>query len=509
MKLLTVSILMASLFVISCSKGDPSESAPTPTPPPTPVLSSDKTIAGFSFLKKDNPTLEADIISTLSAQKITLEIPANVTERNLTATFTIPAKAKVRIGTTEQVSGVTKNDFTNSVIYEIEAEDKSKATYTIEVKSLGNKPSATANSTTSYEYRSHTKTWIDYSTSLPSSLQFYPGGYLARAIYDFDKDGDEDIIAGNLNFDNNGTLLNSPRPFNYLDNQGGTYVDVSTSKLQGTPGLVHPRKAIVGDFDKNGWMDVVMAGHGFDLPPFPGEKAILLKNQNGVFTATDILPIGFYHSVSSGDIDNDGDIDLFFTDTKNCKFFINNGSGTFTYDNTVFPSDISNTNYYTSEIYDLNADGYLDVIISGHEHENAVSTVLWGNYTGKFSKARSTNLPRINGWGIAIDINILDINKDGKHDIILNRQGDGTAGQQLYHGLTIQLLMQQPNSGFLDQTSTLITGNVQLTHPQLSWFWIDWLRILDVDNDGDKDLITDNKYYNLQWRNNNGSFTKF
>lgn len=129
--------------------------------------------------------------------------------------------------------------------------------------------------------------------------------------------------------------------------------------------------------------------------PFPGEKAILLKNQNGVFTSTDILPIGFYHSVSSGDIDNDGDVDLFFTDTKNFKFFINNGLGSFTVDNTIFPSDIANTNYYTSEIYDLNADGYLDVIISGHEHENAASTVLWGNYTGKFSKTRSTVLPKI------------------------------------------------------------------------------------------------------------------
>lgn len=503
-------LCLAALLLTACSKNDETATTPTTTPP-APVLSSEKAITAFSFLKKDNPALDTDLAATISSQKITVDIPAHISERNLVPTFTLSNKAKARIGSTEQVSGQTKNNYTQSLSYEVEAEDKTKATYTVEVKAVGHAPLATVNNTTSYSYRTAATTWIDYGTALPSSLKFYPGGYLARAIYDFDKDGDEDIITGNLNYDEaSGTLVNAPRPVHYLNNTGGTYTDVTASKFSGSvPGLVHPRKAILGDFDKNGWMDVVMAGHGYDQPPFPGEKSILLLNHNGIFTSREILPIGFYHSVSSGDIDNDGDIDLFFSDTKSSRFFINDGNANFTLDNTVFPAELYNLNFFTSELFDLNADGYLDVVVTGHEHENAASTVLWGNYTGKYTKARSTTLPRVQGWGIAIDINILDVNGDGRHDIILNRQGDGTGAQTVFHGLYVQVLVQDAARGFTDQTTTIISNHIQTTHPGLTWFWIDWLRLLDADGDGDKDIVTDNKFYNLQWRNNNGSFARF
>jgi hypothetical protein len=367
------------------------------------------------------------------------------------------------------------------------------------------------NNTTSYALRTQMKSWINYLSVVPQSLRYWPTSYLARAFYDFDKDGDEDLIMGNLSYDFvNNTIVNTPHPVNYLENRSGSYADVTNGKFSGgVPGLVHPRKAILGDFDKNGWMDVIMSGQGFDAPPFPGEKSILLKNTNGTFTSSDILPTGFYHSTCSGDIDNDGDVDLFFTDTKGCIFFLNNGSGIFTPDKTIFPSDITTPTFFTSEIFDLNADGYLDLIITGHEHEGAPSTVLWGNHTGKFAKSRSTTLANISGWGVAIDINIMDINKDGKQDIILNRQGDGTGSLKTYHGCRLQILIQEAGNTFADKSSTLINGNPQTTNPQLSWFWVDWFRLLDTDGDGDQDLVTDDRFFNLQWRNDNGTFVKY
>jgi hypothetical protein len=484
----------------------------TTTPPPPPVLvSSEKKITSFAFLKKDNPALEFDAVGEITGTAITVELIATVTTRNLIATFFASEKASVSLAAVKQVSGVTSVNYASKVTFEVEAEDKSKTNYTVEIKSVGNAPLSTVNNTTSYALETLTKTWIHYGNTIPQSVGYWPTAFLARTFFDFDKDGDEDLLMGTLNYDKvNNALVDAPFPVNYLENRAGKYVDVSSSAFMGSvPGLVHPRKAILGDFDKNGWMDVVISGQGYDAPPFPGEKSVFLKNSNGKFTNTFFQEIGFHHSVCSGDIDNDGDLDLFFTDPKRSRFYTNNGSGVFTFDNTILASDITYVNFFTSELYDLNADGYLDLIATGHEHEGAVSTVFWGSYTGKFSREKSTALPKVNGWGVAIDINILDVNKDGKQDIILNRQGDGTGTQRRYYGCYIQILMQEAGNKFVDKTATLINGNPQLSHPGIEWFWVDWIRPFDTDGDGDYDLVADDRFNNLQWRNDNGVFVKY
>lgn len=40
---------------------------------------------------------------------------------------------------------------------------------------------------------------------------------------------------------------------------------------------------------------------------------------------------GFYHGACSGDIDNDGDLDIFALGGNNSYFLINDGKGNFTY----------------------------------------------------------------------------------------------------------------------------------------------------------------------------------
>lgn len=507
----TPFILIAGVitFFYACTKE--LESTTPPPPPPPVVVSGEKKITSFAFLKKDNPSLDFDVPGEIAGNSIVVELIATVTTRNLIATFLVSEKATVSLAGVKQVSGVTSVNYASKITFDIEAQDKSKTTYTVEIKSVGNAPLSTVNATTSYAMETLTKTWIDYTVSVPKSVGYWPNSFLARTLFDFDKDGDEDLLMGTLNYDKvNNTLVDAPYPLIYIENRSGLYIDASTSVFNGSvPGLVHPRKAILGDFDKNGWMDVVVAGHGFDAPPFPGEKPLLLKNVNGKFTTTIFPEIGYHHSVCSGDIDNDGDLDLFFTDQKRSKFYTNNGSGVFTFDNTILAADITYVNFFTSELYDLNADGYLDLIATGHEHEGAVSTVFWGSYSGKYSREKSTALPKVKDWGIAIDINILDINKDGKHDIILNRQGDGTGAQRRYYGCYIQILMQEAGNKFVDKTATMINGNPQLTHPGIDWFWVDWLRFYDTDGDGDMDLVADDRFNNLQWRNDNGVFVKY
>jgi len=104
---------------------------------------------------------------------------------------------------------------------------------------------------------------------------------------------------------------------------------------------VHPRNIYSADFDGNGLMDVVVADHGFDSHPFPGnQNSLFLQQTDGTFTdASSQLPqfSDFTHDIAIGDIDGDGDIDIYASNTAVSGggdevpyFMINDGQGNFT-----------------------------------------------------------------------------------------------------------------------------------------------------------------------------------
>ncbi len=185
-------------------------------------------------------------------------------------------------------------------------------------------------------------------------------------------------------------------PVGYYGNKQGSFTKNKTVFVGAAPQVVHGRKAILGDFDNNGWLDVVIAGHGYDFKPFRGQGMPILMKDQGKFT-TKGLPVrpGFYHSPCAGDIDNDGDVDIPVTDWfKNprgvSRFLINDGRGNFAVDFSLLPPDVV---HRTSELYDLNRDGYLDLILAGHEMDPGQETIiLSGNGTGKYRREQSTVL---------------------------------------------------------------------------------------------------------------------
>lgn len=362
--------------------------------------------------------------------------------------------------------------------------------------SLNITSNAEINKTTSYNNYISNYIYKDMSTVFP---YYWLGGYNARAYADFDKDGDIDVMGLGQN-----TNANVGIDVECYKNNNGVYLLEQTVFNSNIPTYVHARKAITGDFDSNGFTDVVIAGHGFDQPPFPGEVAKIILNSNGHFdTKTLPLAAGFHHSVCSGDIDNDGDVDLFFTEIKDAsKFLINDGTGNFTVDTSRFPSSLVNKNFYTSELYDINNDGFLELVLTGNEKQGGKSTVLWGSSTGKYTTNKMSNLPEVNGNGEVIDIDFIDYNGDKKNDILLTRTGDGTGSLPFYQGYYLQILKNEGNT-FSDVTSSVLLNN-----SDISANWINWIRIQDVDNDGDFDITTDDKKFNLEWKNVNGVFTK-
>ena len=301
---------------------------------------------------------------------------------------------------------------------------------------------------------------------------------------DFDGDGDEDIFVAPT------SLSEETTPVEIYFNDGDGNFSFNNEFFQGSiPEMIDPRKAITGDFNGDGRLDIFVAGHGYDQPPFPGEAPVLLlSTENGLrqVEGLDHL-VGFHHGAAAADIDNDGDLDIFVTDTNNDPFFlINDGDGVFSHNVEVLPSEVTHQAIYTSELVDVDNDGYTDLVVGGHEFEpedeGSPTTIYWGDATGQYEGSRKTTLPGVSGRGIIVDIDVGDLDGDGNEDIVLNR----TVEDPFYSGFYIQIISGAGNRAFSDTTSQSIDFGTREANK-----WIVWLRLVDINGDGHLDVTVD------------------
>ena len=123
--------------------------------------------------------------------------------------------------------------------------------------------------------------------------------------------------------------------------------------------------AAAGDYDRDGWVDLFVTRH--DDPP------ILFKNEDGL-TFADVTeaaglsaaqPTGS-NGAAWGDVDNDGDLDLYVTAYESLRYFlyINDGNGNFTEEgNERGASLVSDDPHYgqSAAFGDYDRDGFLDI----------------------------------------------------------------------------------------------------------------------------------------------------
>jgi hypothetical protein len=344
-----------------------------------------------------------------------------------------------------------------------------------------------ADAGSSYALR-HSTLWFD---------RYTPGKFThAVALADFNKDGRIDALLGS------GNGLNERTPVRILMNQGGgVFADQTATRISNAqPGLVHARKALVGDYNHDGWPDVFLVGHGYDQPPFPGEEPqLFMSNGDGTLRYDNQLQalVGFHHAAASGDIDGNGSVDILVVQQGGPFVLVNDGQGNFTKNTSMLPAELLYKNHFTGEMFDLDRDGAIDVVLGGHEFEGAQSVVYWGERGGRFDASRKTVFPEWIGKGIVMDFAADDIDGDGLRDIVLDRTGSSP----FYSGRAFQVLRQVENRQFADETGTRITMDG-------SQGWIDFIRLQDIDGDQDPDLFVDDGHgvFNGQYAwTNNGS----
>lgn len=180
---------------------------------------------------------------------------------------------------------------------------------------------------------------IDTSSTFPASINF-----VDVCAGDFDGDGDNDIF---LTDDNLTSYV-------YLNNGKGLFSagETYTSSDQ------HPNVCtVVCDIDNDSDQDIIQAvsdssSNGYNV----------YKNRgDGTFTSEVISGFGFY-SIAAGDIDSDGDIDIYAgsDDGLGNIFLINNGQGTFYTADHTYAYSYGPT--ISALFADVDLDGDLDLV---------------------------------------------------------------------------------------------------------------------------------------------------
>ncbi len=195
-----------------------------------------------------------------------------------------------------------------------------------------------------------------------------------------------------------------------------------------------PNDIAVGDFNKDGNVDLAIANHEQKY------LTVLLGNGKGQFTPAVNSPfpvegIPHTHGIATGDFNNDGRLDL-VTDSwgndkievlfgDNLRLFITPG---------IFFKVSGKRPYQRLRAADLNADGFDDIVTTNAETNDV--TILLSDGKGGFSEPASSPFACGDApFGLAIG----DLNADGKPDLaIINSPGSMAEGKGK-NGLTILL----------------------------------------------------------------------
>ena len=273
------------------------------------------------------------------------------------------------------------------------------------------------------------------------------------------------------------------------------------------PYTCNARSSVIDDFNGDGVNDIFIADTGVDWEPFPGcQNSLILSAPNGKFiNATSNLPqiLDFTHGVTSGDVDSDGDIDLFVTqagpDVNVPHYFLrNNGKGRFTKipDGQLLDRGLSYISwkpgnkrrniYYTPGLEFVDDDDKLDLILlSGKLEGDDNNRIIFGSNSG-FKKSNAFELQpgRFGRKSAGYNYLVTDIDNDGDNDIlILHVTNNPRTGNNSHLGSSLQVLIQEKNRKFVDKSDFYFPG---ITFDYGS-FGIA-INLIDINNDDKKDI---------------------
>ena len=280
------------------------------------------------------------------------------------------------------------------------------------------------------------------------------------SINDFNKDGNADLAFANHEQKYLTVLLGNGKG-NFTNARGSPF------PVEGIP---HTHGIATGDFNKDGWLDLVTDSWGNDQVEILFGDSRHIFRIPGTFFKVGKRP---YQRLRVADLNNDDADDIVTTNTEgnNATILLSDGQGGF---NEAPGSPFAcGDNPFSISTGDINADGKPDLAVINSPGSMAQGrgkngmTVLLGNGSGKFTTMKGSPFE---AGQIPSRIAIGDINADGVNDIVTS----DNASNKIY-------LFLMGKNGSVLSGSTIIVGN----HPK-------GVAIADFNKDGKGDIVVCN-----------------
>ena len=374
----------------------------------------------------------------------------------------------------------------------------------------------------------------------PSTPGFIPADTVAG---DFDGDGDQDVLfvadIGDRVFKSFGSDSDKSywSTIHILFNDGTGRLTEDTTKYENgeVPRLPAPYHIAIADYNKDGIDDAFIGSFGVPIinenntnswKPYPHlilmsdgsiHKNIQIEQGQPSLQLIPETQNNFAHDGSSGDIDGDGDIDVFM----NATVYFSDNAGNFDIVGLnqqqvnrpccgLQTERVHNSYPHASTIGDYNNDGIDDLAIFWHEkasEENGQNGAKeWGHVLlGPLDKDNPTYLDS-QDWKVVPEpfygptnanynyAASADINGDGNEDILVA----STRKSPYYAGRHVQVLISNGDGTFTDETTSRFSYQPRSElDTSLSGTGIGEgvLTLQDFDGDGDLDLIDTQAIY--------------
>ena len=244
-------------------------------------------------------------------------------------------------------------------------------------------------------------------------------------------------------------------------------------------GLRETFQAGLGDLDGDGDLDAVFAN------PMRNPAAVWLNNGDGTFTDSGQKLTQYGHGVGLADFDSDGDLDTAIVCHQTIlptKIYLNDGLGLF----TDSGQNLEDARFSAADLnlLDLNGDGRLDIHVLYYSESGIPDKIYLNNGKGIFSDSGLELAEDFIAWG--------DLDGDGDVDYFGKRWRQG------------YLVMLNDGSGQFRQ-------HWQMDDSQAT---VSDLALADFDDDGDLDVLIANGFRDtgsspsrLLWNDGRGNFT--